>query len=61
MFKQRDFKQSGTISVSAFKECMDTTKINLTDEEVYSVVHKLDTDMSGFVDYNQFLNEMIKP
>jgi len=61
MFKQRDFRQSGTISISAFKECMDTTKINLTDEEIYSVVQKLDSDMSGFVDYNKFLNEMIKP
>ena len=61
LFKQKDIKQAGTISINAFKECLTATKITLNEEEMYDLHNKLDKDMSGSINYNKFINDFLKP
>ena len=35
--------------------------VNLTDDETISLMRKLDRDVTGMINYNKFINEIIKP
>ena len=61
LFKQHDFRQTGYVSVSAFKDTLKSLKVNLNDDELISLMRKLDRDLTGMINYNKFLNEIIKP
>jgi len=61
IFKQHDFRQTGFVNVSAFKETLKSLKVNLNDDETISLMRKLDRDVTGMINYNKFINEIIKP
>lgn len=49
------------MSINAFRETLKTLKVNLTDDETISLMRKLDRDVTGMINYNKFINEIIKP
>lgn len=61
LFKQHDFRQTGFVSVSAFKDTLNTLKVSLNEDELISLMRKLDRDVTGMINYNKFLNEIVKP
>ena len=61
MFKTYDPKQTGYVNISAFREALKSTKINLSEEDMYALMRKLDKDVTGMINYNKFINELIKP
>jgi Ca2+-binding EF-hand superfamily protein len=61
MFKQHDFKQTGFVSVSTFKDVLKANRVNLNDEDLFSLMRRLDKDVTGLINYNRFLNDIIKP
>ena len=61
MFKQHDYKQTGYVGVSAFKDILKANKVNLNEDDMYSLMRRLDKDVTGMINYNKFINEIIKP
>lgn len=61
MFKKHDLKQSGFVNVAAFKETLRTQKVNLTEDDMFVLMRRLDKDVTGMINYNKFINEIIKP
>jgi len=61
IFKKHDFKQTGHVSISSFRESLKAANVNLSEEDMYSLLRRLDKDVSGTINYNKFINEIIKP
>ena len=61
LFKQSDFKQTGFVTVSAFRDTLRSTNVELSEDDMYSLMRRLDKDVTGLINYHKFLNEMIKP
>lgn len=60
IFKQHDFKQTGFVPISSFKETI-SAKVKLNEDEMYDLLRRLDKDVTGTINYNKFINEIIKP
>ena len=61
MFKKHDKKQSGFVNVAAFDETLRSQKINLSEDDMFVLMRRLDKDVTGMINYNKFINELIKP
>ena len=59
-FKQNDFKQSGFVNIHDFKEALRKTKTNLSDDDMFNLIQRLDKDITGMINYNKFINEYLK-
>jgi Ca2+-binding EF-hand superfamily protein len=60
MFKQKDYKQVGFVSVVSFKEILRATKTDLNDEDMINLIQRLDKNITGMVNYNKFITEYLK-
>lgn len=60
LFKQHDYKQTGLVPISAFKEVIGS-KMKLTEDDMYDLMRKLDREVTGMINYNKFINEILKP
>jgi Ca2+-binding EF-hand superfamily protein len=60
MFKQKDYKQTGFVSVVSFKEILKLTKSDLNEEDMYKLIQRLDKDITGMVNYNKFISDYLK-
>ncbi len=61
IFKHHDYKQTGLVSISAFKETLKSANFTLTPDESLQLIKILDRDVTGMVNYNKFINEILKP
>lgn len=60
LFKQNDPKQSGYINAKLFKETLGQAKCDLDSDEAYTLLRILDKDITGMINYNRFINEIVK-
>jgi len=60
VFKQHDPKQTGFVNITGFREALQSTKVNLNEEDMYSLMRKLDKNVTGMINYNKFINEVLK-
>ena len=61
MFKKYDLNQSGFVNATEFKQTLKQARCELNENEMYFLMRVLDTDLSGSLSYNKFINEIIKP
>ena len=61
VFKHHDYKQSGVVSMSAFKEALKSADCHLNSTESFQLLKLLDKDVTGMINYNTFRNEILKP
>ena len=59
-FKKNDYRQTGFVTIAAFKEVLKATKSNLNDEDMFNLIQRLDKDISGMVNYNKFIGQYLK-
>jgi Ca2+-binding EF-hand superfamily protein len=59
-FKQKDYKNSGYLSVGDFKDGFKFIDVQLSNEELYFLNIKLDPDMTGLIDYKGFIGEYMR-
>lgn len=56
MFKNLDATNTGNISVSNFKTVLQSCGISFTSDDQCLILEALDPAISGFVNYQTFLN-----
>lgn len=55
VFKQMDMDGDGYISYKDFQRYLEKTKIDVTKEEVATLMHQvLDTEQRGYIDFETF-------
>ncbi|CAF0760256.1 unnamed protein product [Brachionus calyciflorus] len=60
-FKKHDSNQSGFVNISGFKESLKYLKVNFNEDDMYTLMRRLDKDVTGMINYNKFINEFLKP
>ena len=59
-FKSFDVKNTAAVSVPAFRQVLKSHNMNLNEDEFFLLCDHCDTDMSGRVNYNDFLRICLK-
>lgn len=59
IFMMYDKEQRGYIPVADFKSILKEIEPSLPDEEAEAIVKELDTDFSGTIDFEEFVEAMI--
>lgn len=59
VFMMYDKEQRGYIPVADFKSILKEIEPTLPDEEAEAIVKELDTDFSGTIDFEEFVEAMI--
>jgi len=54
VFKKADADSSGTLTVAEFQACIREADIGLTRKEINVLMHSLDANMDGVIDYQEF-------
>ncbi|CAF3401091.1 unnamed protein product [Rotaria socialis] len=60
-FNLFDRDHSGKITKSELRKLLRALNVKATDSEVQRLLHRMDTDNSGDIDFNEFKNAMARP
>lgn len=60
-FRKVDESNTGMITMPEFRSVLKLANVVLDEEEAYQLMSQFDSDLSGKIPYNRFLDETFKP